>query len=241
MKRSLVSIKGLVPLALAAVIGGAVGACAASSEWPPALKTEVKNAVCARNGFDPANVDITYHPTRVPERCAHAISFRADVPEFDDAIGPVTVRVSCDSARTTVATVAVPIRVSIYSRGLVTTHRLQRFEVIGPEDIKRERFEVTRMLDWAVTDADSVIGRRVVRTIEAGQVVDRRWLADVPLIRRGERVTMTYAAGGVTASINAIAAEDGYPEQRIYVMRSGHQRLISAVVVDSTTVRPLRP
>ena len=208
--------------------------------WPSALQIAVKNAVCARNGYDPSDVEITYHTTRVPDRCRHAATFRVDIPEFDDGIGPLTARAYCDSAQITIATVAVPIRVSIYARALVTTRRLQRYEVIRPEDIRRERFEVTKMINWAVTDADSVIGRRVLRTISAGQALDRRALADVPLIRRGDRVTMTYAAGTVRASTRAVAVEDGYADQRILVKLGDRQRLIPALVVDASTVKPIR-
>ncbi|MBI4863990.1 MAG: flagella basal body P-ring formation protein FlgA, partial [Candidatus Riflebacteria bacterium] len=146
--------------------------------WPAALKAALHTAVCSRNGYAADNIEITFHKTRVPDRCDHATDFRIEIPEFDDAIGPLTVRAQCDSASLTIATVSVPVRVSIYEKALVTTRRLQRFDVIRPEDIRRERFEVTKMIDWAATDADSVIGRRVLRTISAGQVLDLRALAD---------------------------------------------------------------
>jgi len=228
-------------LAISILAGLASGSAADVPAWPAALQAAVQTAVCARNGYAASDIEITYHMTRVPDRCSRATAFRVEIPDFDDAIGPVTVRASCDSAQITIATVSVPMRVSIYARALVTTRRLQRFDVIGPEDIKRERFEVTKMIDWAVTDADSVVGRRVLRTMGAGQVLDRRALADVPLIRRGDRVTMTYAAGTVRASTQAVAVEDGYPDQKILVKLGERQRLISAMVVSASTVRPIRP
>jgi flagella basal body P-ring formation protein FlgA len=117
---------------------------------------------------------------------------------------------------------------------------LHRYDVIRPEDFKRERLEVTKTLDWVVTDADSVIGRRVLRTIGAGQALDRRALAEMPLIRRGDRVTMTYAAGTVRASAPVVAMEDGYPDQKIFVKYGERQRLIPAKVIDAATVRPIR-
>lgn len=229
-----VSLTGLIVLSSALALSADVPA------WPAALQAAVKSAVCARNGFDPSNVDITYHMIRVPESCGHASAFRIEIPEFDNGIGPLTVRAFCDSANTTIATVSVPLRVSVYARALVATRLLHRYDVLGPEDFKRERLEVTKRLDWVVTDADSVIGRRVLRTIGAGQALDRRALADVPLIRRGDRVTMTYAAGTVRASAPVIAMEDGYPDQRILVKYGERQRLIPATVIDAATVRPIR-
>jgi flagella basal body P-ring formation protein FlgA len=207
--------------------------------WPPALRAAVQSAICARNGFPTADVDITYHMTRVPDRCKDAATFRVEIPEFDDAIGPVTVQVRCDSAGLPITRVAVPIRVSIYARALVATRLLQPYAVISPEDVRRERFEVTKMLDWAVTDEDSVVGRRLLRTIGAGQALDRRALADVPLIRRGDRVTMTYASATVRVSTHAVAVEDGYPDQRIMVKIGDRQRLVPAMVVDADNVRPV--
>ncbi len=207
--------------------------------WPAALQAALQAAVCERNGYTPGDIEITYHMTRVPDRCKHATSYHIEIPEFDDAIGPLTAHADCDSANVRIATVAIPVRVSIYARALVTTRLLSRYDVIRPEDIKRERFEVTRIMDWAVTDVDSVVGRRVLRTIGAGQVLDRRALADVPLIRRGDRVTMTYALGTVRASTQAVAVEDGYPDQKILVKLGERQRLVSAMVVDAATVRPI--
>jgi len=230
-----------VILAVCVIIPPALAPAVDVPAWPAALQAAAKSAVCARNGYDPSNVDITYHTTRIPDRCRHATGFRVTIPEFDDGIGPLTLRADCDSGQTTIVTVSVPVRVSVYARALVTTRLLHRYDVIRPEDIRRERFEVTKMIDWAVTEADSVIGRRVLRTIGAGQVLDRRALAEMPLIRRGDRVTMTYAAGPVRASTFAVAVEDGYPDQKIFVKLGNRQRLIPALVVDGTTVRPIRP
>lgn len=207
--------------------------------WPTALQVALQTAVCERNGYTPADIEITYHMTRIPDRCKRASSFKVEIPEFDDAIGPLTAHADCDSANITIANVAIPVRVSIYARALVTTRLLARYDVIRPEDIKKERFEVTRIMNWAITDADSVVGRRVLRTIGAGQVLDRRALADVPLIRRGDRVTMTYALGTVRASTQAVAVEDGYPDQKILVKLGERQRVVSALVVDASTVRPI--
>ena len=112
--------------------------------------------------------------------------------------------------------------------------------MITPRDIETKTLEITKMTQWAMTDADSVVGQRSKRTINPGQLVDRRWLEAVPLIQRGDHVMMEYASGRVKVTANVIAMEDGYRDEQIMVKSGQAKRLMSAIVVDANTVTPAR-
>jgi flagella basal body P-ring formation protein FlgA len=89
-----------------------------------------------------------------------------------------------------------------------------------------------------MSDPDSIVGKRATRVINPGQIVDRRWLADVPLIERGDHVLMSYSVGSVHVTSSVIAMEDGYENERIMVKSGQAKRLLPAFVKDKNTVEP---
>ena len=205
------------------------------------LQRAIEGAVCAHTGFAADEIAVTMHTQRFPPLCREATSIRATVPPHDDAVGPTTLRVRFAGPQGAIAELPVPVRVEVYGDVLVTRDRLRREEPIPPEALEHRRVEITRLVPWVVTDPDSVVGMWATRTINAGQVVDRRWLEPVPLVRRGDRITMAYSAGVVHVSTTAVAMEDGHLNQTIRIKRPNGNRLLSAVVVDEKEVRPVAP
>jgi len=219
---------------LAAVAG------ADSDPWKDRLRVAVEDAACARNAFAHDRVDVELHRIRVPDKYRTATGISIELPDYDDAIGPVTARAYFKSQGKTLGSMPVPARVKVFADVLVTTSRIGRHDVIESSQIEPQTLEITKMVKWAVTDADSVVGYWAKRTINPGQIVDRRWLAEVPLIQRGDRVTMAYSSGAVRVTANVIAMEDGYRDQKIMVKSKQAKRLLSVVVVDGNTVAPAR-
>jgi flagella basal body P-ring formation protein FlgA len=210
----------------------------AADEIEDRLAQAIQTAVCTHNGFSPGQVEINIHSRQLPSQCQDARSIRIQVPSHDDAIGPVTVRATFADASGEVITLPVPIRVRIFDDVLITRRRLQRRETITASDLQTQWVEITRLAPWVITDPDSVIGMWPKRTINPGRIVDRRWLVPVPLVCRGDRVTVAYETGAVRISTTAIAMEDGHRDQKIRVKRDDGNRLLSAIVIDEKTVRP---
>lgn len=232
-----VACAGLICLfccGLAAVAG------ADTDPWKDRIRQAIEDAACARNGFSSDYVEVDIHRTRVPHEFRGATSITAELPEYDDAVGPVTARAYFKAKGKTLGSIAVPAAVNVYAEALVTTHRIGRHDVITQRDLETKKLDITKMVKWAMTDADSVVGLRSKRTINPGQLVDRRWLEAVPLIHRGDRVMMEYSSGAVKVTANVVAMEDGYRDEEIMVKNSRAKRLMSAIVVDGNTVAPAR-
>jgi len=224
----------LLCLGIAAVAG------ADADPWMDRVRQAVEDAACARNGFAHNRVEVELHRVRIPDEFRHATDITVKLPDYDDAIGPVTARAYFRSKGKTLGSIAVPAHVKVFADALVTTHRIGRHDVVTTRDIESKIIEVTKMVKWAMTDADSVTGQRAKRTINPGQLVDRRWLEEVPLIQRGDHVVMEYSSGTVRVTANVIAMEDGYRDEEIMVKSSQAKRLMPVIVVNENTVTPTR-
>jgi flagella basal body P-ring formation protein FlgA len=227
-----------IAVTLTLILGASIVHAGYSDRWTGSVKKAVERAICKRNGFTADNSEIKFHRLRIPDRYDRATDFRIEVPDYNDAVGPVTVRAVFTTKGKRLGSVPIPVRVSVYDDVLVTTRRLERHETITPSVIKRQRLDVTKIVSWAMSDPDSVVGKRATRTINPGQIVDRRWLADVPLIERGNHVLMTYSVGAVQVTSSVIAMEDGYADERIMVKSEHAKRLLPAIVKDKNTVEP---
>jgi flagella basal body P-ring formation protein FlgA len=203
------------------------------------LKDAITRAVTERNGFPAEKLEITIHTARLPETAATADRVVAQVPDYDDAIGAVTLKVTFTKDGETLARISAPIRVKVFEDALVTTRRLNRHDILHAGDLRRERVDITNLVKWVQTESDSVLGRRTTRTINPGTIVESRWLAEVPLVSRGDRITMAKAANGVSVTGMAVALEDGYKNQEISVKAEWANRILRAVVVDAGTVTPV--
>ena len=227
-------------LLCACLCGGDVSANSDADPWTERVRIAVEDAACVRNGFARDRVDVTLHRLHVPDEYRAATGIRIALPDYDDAIGPMTAHATFTAKGKTLGRMPVPVRVSVFADVLVTKTRLARHAIVQPGDVGRQTLEITKRVKWAMTDADSVVGQRTKRTINPGQIVDRRWLADVPLIQRGDRVTMAYAKGAVRVTAHVTAMEDGYRDQQIMVKSAQAKRLLPVVVVDGNTVTPVR-
>jgi flagella basal body P-ring formation protein FlgA len=236
-----IALRQAVLIVLAAcVCGGAALTVQAGEAIEGRLKCAVAKAVSERCGFATDHLEITFHSMHLPETARDAATIVAEVPDYDDAIGAVTLKAYFSRNGETLAKISVPAHVSVFDDVLVTTKRLRRHDVLGPGDFKREWTDITNYVKWAVAEPDTAIGKRATRTINPGTIVDRRWLAEVPLVQRGDRITMACENNGVSVTGTAVALEDGYRDQEITVKAEWANRILRAVVVNAGTVTPVK-
>lgn len=202
------------------------------------LETALKSAVCQRTGYGSENIVIKQHRIRIAPKYRDADGVRVALPDYDDAIGPVTARAHFTRNGVSLGSIPVPVRVSVYDSVLVTTRKLTRHDAIHAGDVTQAWTDITRYVEWTMTDPDSLAGCRAARTINAGSLVDRRWVEAIPLVQRGDRVTLEYETRGVRVTANATAMEDGYRQQTIRIKTEYADRLLDAIVTGAGTVAP---
>ncbi len=190
----------------------------------------------------------------VREGCSYAVECR-DIPD-SIAVPSGSLRLVVDPAATpvlrghvalalevivdgvTVRRVMVAAFVRTYANVLLTTRRLDARAAVGAGDVRSERVETTEWPRRPVADTLGLAGMRTKRIIAEGSVLFEELLGQVPLVARGDRVTLRAAAKGVCISTGAMALEDGGPGAVISVKASCTRdrlrgRVIGAGIVEA--------
>lgn len=83
-------------------------------------------------------------------------------------------------------------------------------QIIGSNDVSERRFKTTpRSLSGIATEKDDVTGKMARRPLQAGRPIPLSALAKPVSVRRGSKVTATFAEAGLMISIQLVALEDG--------------------------------
>jgi len=119
----------------------------------------------------------------------------------------------------------------------VARRSLKRLAVIGPEDLELRTLLLTQTGHPFPEDREAIVGKRIVRGIEAGTPVRLDLLEPAPVIVRGAPVTLVVESVGVRITTTGQAKEDGFAGKSIAVMNLDSRKVVYGEVVDSSTVR----
>jgi flagella basal body P-ring formation protein FlgA len=83
-------------------------------------------------------------------------------------------------------------------------------QIIGSDDVSERRFKTTpRSLSGIATEKDDITGKMARRPLQAGRPIPLSALMKPLSVRRGSKVTATFAEAGLSISIQLTALEDG--------------------------------
>jgi flagella basal body P-ring formation protein FlgA len=117
-----------------------------------------------------------------------------------------------------------------------TTRPLNRDEAIGMDDVRVERLALTSEPGRYLSGVEQAVGKRVIRNIGSGEILDPTFLAKPLLITRGEPVTIVYQKPGLRLTARGQAREDGAAGDLVRVINLSSSKLLSCRVLDSGTV-----
>ncbi|MFB3819151.1 MAG: flagellar basal body P-ring formation chaperone FlgA [Candidatus Methylomirabilales bacterium] len=157
---------------------------------------------------------------------------RAGAPRLGSLGATVEVWVDGEPART----VRVAVRLSRRTDVVVAARPIPRHAVIGPDDVRLERREVTAPGE-APAGLEGVVGRRALRGVAAGEAVQPAMLELAPLVRRGDLVVLVAEGRGVRAMSPGEAREEGRAGQVIRVKNLASGRDVHGQVEAEGRVR----
>jgi flagella basal body P-ring formation protein FlgA len=150
--------------------------------------------------------------------------------------GSVTMPVVVTGESGTSVTVTLLAVVRTFSALPVASRRLERHAELASGDWVLRRVETTTLPAGVVRDAGALAGRRTSRLVEEGSLYFERLLEPVPLVKRGDRVTLLVRRGAIRLTATAVAREDGAEGVLISVRREGVAEPVRARVLDGRTV-----
>ncbi|MFK4764814.1 flagellar basal body P-ring formation chaperone FlgA [Desulfobaculum sp. SPO524] len=111
---------------------------------------------------------------------------------------------------------------------------LNRRETVTPDKVTfmRKNVAYLRNAPWD----GKTMGVRVMRSVGEGQVIYAEILDDVPLVSRGDKVTLLFEGRNIQLAVTAKALEDGRFGETIVVRNLQSNREVSGVVRDGGSV-----
>jgi len=131
--------------------------------------------------------------------------------------------------------ITVMARMKWYARVFTTAVDLKRGDRIEPGDVVIRETNVTGLRGY-FTDISELSGLQAGRTMKAGTVLTRRNTGPVPVVRRGDRVTIRARVGNVVITAVGTAREDGTEDECIRVYNVTTKKTLKCRVVDANTV-----
>jgi flagella basal body P-ring formation protein FlgA len=147
---------------------------------------------------------------------------------------PVTVEVLMGGA--VAQCVPMAVQVSMIRPVVIASRSINQDATIRAADVEVLPVTLSRVDQLGIAETAQVIGQRAKRFLPAGSTIEPGVLEAVPLVTRGQIVTLTAAEGAVQIVTTASAMRDGRGET-ITVRSSDNQRVeFDAVVVGRAAV-----
>jgi flagella basal body P-ring formation protein FlgA len=149
------------------------------------------------------------------------------------------------AARTTVGvrcaspywTIYVPVAVESQMQVLVMKRAVPRLGTVTAADVETQVRRVPGFPTTYVTHLDSLKGRHLRMAAAPGVALTANLLATDVLIKRGQRVTLLSAAGGIEVRAPGEAMADALPDGRVRVQNLGSRRVVEGVAETADSVR----
>lgn len=113
---------------------------------------------------------------------------------------------------------------------------LRRGHTITEKDIDVERVEINRSYLQIFPNKDSLVGKRVRRTIHPNDIIDPRFIDKAYLVQENQPVIIEVNQLGIEASMSGIAMEDGALGETVTVKNKNSGKAVPGTVVDKNKV-----
>lgn len=124
-------------------------------------------------------------------------------------LGLTSVEVEILAGSQIVQTVPIVVQVTMTRHVVAARRSINSGATIRPSDVHLIRTVVTRLDGTGLDDVAMAIGQRAKRFISIGAVLEPPLLEQVPLVKRGELVSIASAIGGIRVVTTAKAADTG--------------------------------
>lgn len=135
--------------------------------------------------------------------------------------------------------VSVPFRITIDRLVPVATKRIAPGSLISEEDIEWKERTIAAN-DDAITDPQSLIGRRTTAMISPGEPIRTKYLGATNGIVRNQLVSIVVRTGNILIRTQGKAIDDAAPGETLQVIRTGGQTTILCRALGNGIVEVVR-
>jgi flagella basal body P-ring formation protein FlgA len=129
-------------------------------------------------------------------------------------------------------------KVTLEQEVICASRQLSPQSVIKPGDMRLCRRDVTNLTQRDIfTTEKQVVGQMLAKGIGPQEILTNRHLSHIPLIKRGEEVTVVLDQNGLTITTRGVTREDGYLGKHVRVRNAKSKKEFQAEVMDAKTVK----
>ncbi len=193
-----------------------------------------------RRGYDGERVDT------FPESVAGLAfepgetGYRVSSPNSAARTGPVSFYVETFAGGTLSRTLPVTVWVQLFREQCVTKTSLARGQAITAADVELARVDLGNAADEGYASIDECVGLRVRRTLPAGWTLTTRDLERMPAVKRGQKTTVRYRHGGISAVATVEVKADGWVGDSVPVVNVDSKRGFTAFVAGPGVLEAVR-
>lgn len=195
-----------------------------------------RSYILQQSGWNADDVDITFHSYFEPELDWTGVTLQVGHPRNADLCGVVALKVAAVRNGDTLRTFPVPVEIKLYDDVVVTARRLRRGDVIFARDVAIRRQQVDLGADASLTDVADAVGRRATLALPAGRTITTSAIEDLPLVKRGDRVTLRYQCKNLLLTAQGEAIEDGRQGRPVRIKNLSSKRLITGIAAEAGVV-----
>jgi flagella basal body P-ring formation protein FlgA len=164
------------------------------------------------------------------------VSFDVVAPPQWQGWGHGSLALIIRSGERIVRNIPVPVEVEALADMAVAVRPLDRGDVIGIQDVVLQKRDLASAPSRICRSVDEVVGKRVTAAIRGNAPIRSDFLERLPLVKRGQLVSIIAENGAVLITATGKAKGQGAQGDVILVQNSLSLKEFQATVVDANTV-----
>lgn len=127
--------------------------------------------------------------------------------------------------------------IRVFEQVVVAAAPLARQELIGARDLRIERRQMAGRGNRPFSRIEDVIGKQLIRAIDANEVLTASAVDRPTLIKRGSAIKLVFETGSLRVETAGVAEEAGKIGELIQVKNASSGKILRGVVLDGRQVR----
>lgn len=213
------------------------GAEISTQELVKVAQESLKNAIKARNlPVEDASIETIQMPVKLFV-AAGKTEYLAGAPHGQLESGTVSVPVTVLVDGKPAKSVEVAFRIKRTAVALMAKRPLDAHTVLTEDDLTLGSVEVSPGAPIPFADKEALIGKRTVRAIAQGGVLNVTLVENPPAVVLGAEVTLEVTAGGIRITAPGLARSTASIGERVRVYAKDTKKELTGIVIDAKTVR----
>jgi flagella basal body P-ring formation protein FlgA len=123
-------------------------------------------------------------------------------------------------------------RITITTSVIVAKNDIPRDHSISIIDCESIRKDITWLGPEPFFSINDIVDKKACRTINTGSILTHQMVKNAPDVYKGDNLSITVSKGKVSISVAAVARENGFKGQKIWVQNTATNKLVRVMITD---------